>query len=189
MIKSNKETKARQQPSNLRKEQSSCNTIVNTLPNNIPHPKIILLTPSSSVSSIAIEPYPTKKTHKNKVDNFLQQMKTRITLNIKSTAQFPPLNLTIKNNLSNDMSDGSSSNEKLVFQHNKQNNNTKEHQSKESNEESNKQKNINKVQNKTKDSTKTNKLNLIRQKQIKVNKVKVQRELKVNKKNINKIFT
>ena len=127
MTKSKKEPKAQQQPSKLRKEKSSWNTIVYTLPNNIPHPKIILLTPSSSVSSIAIEPYPTKKTHKNKVDNFLQQMKTRITLNIKSTAQFPPLNLTIKNNLSNDISDGSNSNKKLGFQHNKQNDITKEH--------------------------------------------------------------
>ena len=80
------------------------------------------------------------------------------------------------------MSDGQSSTEKLGFQYNKQNNKTKEHQNKESNKESNTQKNINKVQNKTKDSTKTNKLNLIRQNIIKINKVKVQRELQVNKK-------
>ena len=32
-------------------------------------------------------------------------MKTRITPNITSTAQFPPLNQNIKNYLSNDMSD------------------------------------------------------------------------------------
>ena len=106
MIESNKGTKAQQQPSNIRTEQSSWNTIVDTLPDNIPHPKTILLTPSFSVSSMTIEPYPTNKKYKNKVDNFLQQMKTRTTLNIKSTAQFPPLNQAIKNNLSNDMSDG-----------------------------------------------------------------------------------
>ena len=106
MIKFNKETKAQQQPINIRKKQSSWNTIVDTLPNNIPHPKTILLTPSLSVSSMTIEPYPTKKKYKNKVDNFLQQMKTRITLNIQSTAHFPPLNQIFKNNLSNDMSDG-----------------------------------------------------------------------------------
>ena len=46
-------------------------------------------------------------------------MKTRITPNITSTAQFPPLNQNIKNDLSNDMSDGSSSDEKLGFQFNK----------------------------------------------------------------------
>ena len=61
MIKSNKEPKAQQQPSKLRKEKSSWNTIVYTLPNNIPHPKTILLIPSSSVSSITIDPHPTKK--------------------------------------------------------------------------------------------------------------------------------
>ena len=113
MIKSNKEPKAQQQPSKLRKEKSSWNTIVYTLPNNIPHPKTILLIPSSFVSSITIDPYPTKKTNKNKVDNFLQQIKTRTTPNITSTAQSPPLNRNIKNNLSNGMLDGSSSNEKL----------------------------------------------------------------------------
>ena len=39
MTKSKKEPKAQQQPSKLRKEKSSWNTIVYTLPNNIPHPK------------------------------------------------------------------------------------------------------------------------------------------------------
>ena len=109
MIKPKKEPKPQQQPSKLRKEQSSWNKIVDTLPNNLPHPKTILLTPSSSVSSITIDPYPTKKTNQNKVDNFLQQIKTRTTPNITSTAQFPPLNQNIKNNLSNEMSEESSS--------------------------------------------------------------------------------
>ena len=86
------------------------------------------------------------------------------------------------------MLDGLGSNKKLGFQLNKQNNKTKEHQSKECNKESNKQKNINKVQNKKKYPTKTNKLNLIRQNIIKVNKVKVHREFKVNKKINNNIF-
>ena len=115
-------------------------------------------------------------------------MKTRTTPNITSTAKFPPLNKTIKNNLSNDMLDGLGSNKKLGFQLNKQNNKTKEHQSKECNKESNKQKNINKVQNKKKYPTKTNKLNLIRKIIIKANKVNLQRKLKVDKKINNTIF-
>ena len=61
MTKSKNEPKAQQQPSKLRKEQSSWNIIVDTLPNNIPHPKTILLIPSSSVSSITIDPHPNKK--------------------------------------------------------------------------------------------------------------------------------
>ena len=115
-------------------------------------------------------------------------MKTRTTPNITSISQFTPLNQNIKNCICNNMSDESSSDEKLGFQFNKHNNKTKEYQSKERNKESNKQQNINKVQNKIKDSTKTNKLNLIRQKIIKANKVNVQRKLKVNNKTNNKIF-
>ena len=73
-----------------RKKQSSWTTIIDHIPNNIPPPTTIELTPLSSVSSITIDTYSQKKKNQNKVDNFLKQMETRENLNITSTKQFPP---------------------------------------------------------------------------------------------------
>ena len=78
MIKSKKEPKTQQYHRNLGKEHSSWNKIVDAIPNNTQHPKNIILTPSSLVSSITINsPYLTKHKNQNKVDTFLQTMKTR----------------------------------------------------------------------------------------------------------------
>ena len=91
MIKSKEEQNTQHQSYKLNKEQSSWNTIIDHVPNNIPHPKTITLTPSSSVSSITTDTYPIQKKNQNEVDKFLKQMETRNKLNITSNKQFHPL--------------------------------------------------------------------------------------------------
>ena len=99
MIKSKEEQNTLHQSYKLNKEQSSWNTIIDHVPNNIPHPKTITLTPSSSVSSITTDTYPIQKKNQNKVDKFLKKMETRTRLNITSNEQFTPLKQTITKDL------------------------------------------------------------------------------------------
>ena len=65
-----------------RKENSSWNTIVDKVPTNNPTTKNILFTSPSSISSLTID-CPCIRKHKktNKVDNFLNNMKTRTPFN------------------------------------------------------------------------------------------------------------
>ena len=84
MMKSKEEQNTQHQSYKLNKEQSSCNTIIDHVPNNIPHPKTIISTSSSSVSLITTDTYPIQKKNQNKVDKFLEQMETRNKLNITS---------------------------------------------------------------------------------------------------------
>ena len=113
MIKSKEEQNTQHQSYKLNKEQSSWNTIIDNVPNNIPHPKTIALTPSSSASSITNDIYSTKKKNQNKVDNLLKQMETRTKLNITSNEQFPPSKQTLTKELNrkgrNNTSDNSNS--------------------------------------------------------------------------------
>ena len=87
MIKSKEEVNTQRQSYKLKKEQSSWNTNIDHEPNNIPHPKTITLTPSSSVSSITTETYSTQKKTQNKVEKFLKQMETRNTIKDSNICQ------------------------------------------------------------------------------------------------------
>ena len=91
MIKPKEEQNTQHQSYKLNKEHSSWNTNIDHVPNNIPHPKTITLTPSSSVSSITTDKYHIQKKTQNKVDKFLKQMETRNKINITPNKQFPPL--------------------------------------------------------------------------------------------------
>ena len=87
MIKSKEELNTQRQSYKLKKEQSSWNENIDHEPNNIPYPKTITLTPSSSVSSITTETYPTQKKTQNKVEKFLKHMETRNTIKDSNICQ------------------------------------------------------------------------------------------------------
>ena len=122
-----------------------------------------------------------KKQNKNKVDNFLKRMKKRTKINITSNTQFPPLQQQVNKNINNNSQDQASGEDESLskLDHKKRS----DYES-EINKEQNQQQNKNKNKNTTKDANMKHKLNLIRQKIIETNNVKVQRKA-IDKKTVN----